>query len=80
MCFGVTNIDFQLLSENSCAIQASRLKDMNVQTENNEYIQLPFFKEFWNSLSGGKAIYVKNNLGISGAENRPLSVPQVFLR
>lgn len=77
MCFGVAIIDFQLLSENRCAIQGYRLKDMNVQIENNEYILPTYFVEFWNSVSAGKAVYLKNSLNSKEPDNRPLSVPQV---
>lgn len=76
MCYGIVNIDFQLLSDNQCAIQACRLKELNIQGENFEYIQLPFFTEFWNTHSSGKATYLKGSLN-NGSESRPLSVPQV---
>jgi hypothetical protein len=79
MCYGVVNIDLQLLSDNQCALQACRLKDLSAQTENLEYIQLPFFTEFWNTHSGGKATYLKGTVIGGGSESRPLSVPQVIL-
>ncbi|KAI6192425.1 Mediator complex subunit rgr-1 [Aphelenchoides bicaudatus] len=76
MCYGAVNIDYQLLNENQCAVQASRLKDLSSLTENNEFVSLPFFVEFWNSHSGGKSICLRNDLLNSGNEIRPLSVPQ----